>query len=200
MAIKIKSKKNSIVNIESSLKSNENTIVNTESYDQVSMYFEDFYEPAKVKSFIKSCEKKIRNSDAYSNYIGNLRNEKGLHFCAIKGNITDEDASIEFHHYPFSLYDICYLELMRMGEQGEKITTFKLASNVIDLHANNLISLVPLCITEHQLVHDGVKFVPLTSCIGKINEFIDKYYDYLLDDHIEKYNKLVKYTEEYNNK
>ena len=55
MAIKIKTKKNSIVNIESSLKSNENTITNNESYDTVSMYFEDFYEPTKVKNFIKNC-------------------------------------------------------------------------------------------------------------------------------------------------
>lgn len=196
MAIKIVGK-NKVVNIETSIDNKKTkTIVNPENETATSLYFTEYCEPNKLKNFIKAVEKKIRSSEQYSIYIGNLRNEKGLHYCAIRGNITDEDASIEFHHYPFSLYDIVYLEIIRMTDKNENITSFKVASNVLKLHANNLISLVPLCITEHQLVHDGVKFVPLYSCIGKLNEYVEIYKQYFTEDILEKYNKLVEYTKQ----
>lgn len=191
MAIKIN--KNAIGNIETSLdKTNPSIQAEGDIVNKASLYFEDYLDAAKLKRFIKKVEKAIRSSDAYSNYIGNLRNEKGFVNCAVRGNITSEDASIEFHHYPFTLYNICNAVIMKHLINNEKFNSFSIANEVLELHSKNLVGLVPLCITEHQLVHDGVQSIPLKSVYGKVNEFVELYKDYLDDDIIEKYNKLIE--------
>ena len=77
----------------------------------------------------------------------------------------------------------------------ENFTSFDICKEVLNLHSLNLVGLVPLCITEHQLVHDGVRFIPLTSTFGKIKEFVDIYFEAIDDNLIEKYNELVEMTE-----
>ena len=71
-----------------------------------SFYFEDFYDDKIVKKFIKNVEKLIRTSKEYKNYIENLRtNVLALNHDSILGNITTADVDLEFHHYPFTLYE-----------------------------------------------------------------------------------------------
>ena len=191
MAIKIK--KDKIGNIESSLnKKDPKLVVDNDDYNSVSLYFDGFYDPKRLNKFIRDCERKIRSSEQYSRYIGNLRNDKGLHYCAVRGKITDEDASIEFHHYPFTLYDIVYLVIVKNVMEDIKFTSFNIIVEVLDLHSKNMIGLVPLSITEHQLVHDGVRAIPITSVFGKLNEFVEKFSPYMDDDMIEKYNQLIE--------
>ena len=194
MAIRVKSQGN-IGNIKASINTEEPKLVNTEDeLSTLDFKFNEYYDPNKLKSFIKKVERMIRSSSAYSSYIGNLRNEKDLDRCAILGNITDDDADIEFHHYPFSLYDICRIVIMDKIIKEIPFTSFDICIEVMNLHSMNLIGLVPLCVTEHQLVNDGVRFIPLYSAYGKINDFINKYSDSIDDELIEKYNELVKMT------
>lgn len=195
MAIRIKTQGN-IENIKATMNKEEPQLTNQDnSYSALDFYFSNYYEPNKLKSFIKKCEHMIRSSEAYSKYIGDLRNNKELDRCAVLGNITDEDAEIEFHHYPFSLYDICNIVIMNRIIKKENFTSFDICKEVLNLHSLNLVGLVPLCITEHQLVHDGVRFIPLTSTFGKIKEFVDIYFEAIDDNLIEKYNELVEMTE-----
>ena len=190
MSIKIK--KNNIVNIETKLdKSDPTLIADGDEFLQSSLYFSDCFDIPKLKRFIKRCEKMIRSSDAYSTYIGNLKNDKNLHCCAVKGNITDEDVDIEFHHYPFTLYDITYIVILEHVMKKEKFTSFSVTSEVLNLHATNVIGMVPLSITEHQLVHDGVRTISMKSVFGDINAFIERYAYYLNDELIDKYNILI---------
>ena len=195
MAIRVKTQGN-IGNIKANIDKEEPKLINTEDeLSNLDFKFNSYYEPNKLKTFIKKCERMIRVSDAYSRYIGNLRNEKDLDRCAILGNITDDDADIEFHHYPFSLYDICRVVIMNKIINEKDFTSYDICIEVLNLHSLNLIGLVPLCVTEHQLVHDGVRFVPLNSVYGKVNEFINKYLEAIDDELIEKYNELVLMTE-----
>lgn len=191
MAIRVK--KNNIGNIESGLDKTNPTLIDTED-DLVksTFYFTDIYDMQKIVRFIKKCEAMIRGSQAYSSYIGNLRNEKQLHSCAIKGNITDEDVNIEFHHYPFTLYDIVYTVIMQYIMENVPFNSFSITNEVLELHSLNIIGLVPLSITEHQLVHDGVRQLSIKSVFGDVNKFVAKYNPYMDDNTIEKYNTLIK--------
>lgn len=185
--------RNKIANIESSLNSKDPAlIINNDEYFKTRYYFSDYYDSKKFTSFIKKCEQQLRKSDAYSKYLYNLKNEKGLHYCAVRGNITDADATIEFHHYPFTLYDIFYVVMIKHISLEENFSSFSLVSEVLDLHSNNLVGLVPLSITEHHLVHDGVRFIPMSSVYGNVGKFVNEYSYYMTDDMIEKYNKLIK--------
>lgn len=184
---------NKLGNIESSIDNkNPQLKVDDDEFNRITFYFEDFYDPKKLNSFIKKCEKMFRASDQYSSYIGNLKNDKGLHFCAVRGNITDEDVDIEFHHYPFTLYDITKLVIYDYISNDKKFTSFTIVNELIKLHSNNFVGLVPLCITEHQLVHEGVRSISIESVFGDVNSFISKYGYCMDDDMIEKYNKLIK--------
>ena len=190
MSIKII--KDNIVNIESKLDKTDPTLIaNNDEFLQSSLYFSDYFDINKLKRFIKKCEKMIRSSEAYSTYIGDLKNDKNLHCCAIKGNITDEDADIEFHHYPFTLYDTVYIVVLEHIMKKERFTSFSITSEVLELHAENMIGLVPLSITEHELVHDGVRSISMKSVFGDVNAFVDRYAYYLDDEMVDKYNILV---------
>ena len=70
----------------------------------------------------------------------------------ITSNIT-EDANIEFHHYPFTLYDIVDIVLCNYLIKGKPITSFYIAEEVLDLHFKMKIGIVPLTTTNHELAH-----------------------------------------------
>lgn len=185
--------RNSIGNIESSLNQKDpELIIDNNDLFTTKFYFNDFYDTRKFNSFIKNCEQTFRKSEQYTTYLYNLKQEKGLHYCAVRGNITDEDASIEFHHYPFTLYDVFYILMTKHIILEEKFTSFSLIREVLELHSKNLIGLVPLSITEHHLVHDGVRVIPLTSVYGNVGEFVNEFSEYMDDEMIEKYNEIIK--------
>lgn len=186
---------NKIINIKSISDTEGISIINTEGYFRENFNFKDIYDRNKFKNFIKNCEKMIRASNEYSRYIGNLKNDKKLHNCAILGNIDDDSANVEFHHYPFTLYDIIFLAIRKNLKEDKKFNSFSICREVLRDHAENLVGLVPLCEVVHELVHDGKIFVNLKLVFGKINDFIEKYYDVLSDDMIENYNKLEEMTE-----
>jgi len=194
--IKGTGKINNIVNIQS-LKNEDNiNLKNMDGYFEEKYYFSDFYDNDKTKKFIKSVEAQVRTSIEYSSYIGFLANELGLNHCAILGNIEKGDGvSVEFHHYPFTLYDIVYLTLSRNILLNKKFNSFSVTNEVLKDHYDNLIGVVPLAKTVHQLVHAGEIFINLSQVYGNINKFLEKYSFAMTDEMLENYNKLVEYSE-----
>ena len=123
-------------------------------------YYSDFYDEKGTKKFIKNIESLIRTSREYKNYIEQLRtNFPHLNSDVILGNISTLDADLEFHHYPFSLYDIVEVIVMKGAATGKLESSFSAAKKVMDLHYKNVIGLVPLIETNHELVHAGKLFI-----------------------------------------
>ncbi|AMS01345.1 hypothetical protein AR9_g261 [Bacillus phage AR9] len=188
-------KVNNIVNIQS-VQNNDNILLkNMDGYFQEKFYFTDIYDDTKMKKLVGSIKSQIRSSDEYSHYIGFLKNELGLSHCAVLGNVSAEDASLEFHHYPFTIHDIINLSISRNILLGKKFNSFTIIKEVLDDHYNNIIGLVPLSLTVHELVHAGEIFVNLNQVYGDINEFNKKYSFAMTDDMIEKFNKLIELSE-----
>jgi len=139
-------------------------------------YFEDFFEENNIKKFIKNTERLIRQSREYDEYISLLRtNVKELNHDNILSKITSADASLEFHHYPFSLFDIVETIMMQHVIDDEKFTSFSIAKEVVDLHYENKIGLVPLSITTHELAHSGNLFISKKQIFGDYSSFKKKY-------------------------
>src|SRR5699024_6157184 len=146
---------------------------------------EFYFQPDNVRNvnkFIKSVEKLVRRSKEYSKYIAYLSSTHELVNDVLMSNIDASKADLEFHHYQFTLYDI--VDIMLEYHIGEKIpvTYISLAEKVMREHYNNTIGLARLTKTNHELTHEGALFVPLTSVFGDVNEFINKYYDYISDE------------------
>lgn len=191
-----KNEVNNIINLESKANTENIEITNLDGFFTERYYFTDYFDDAKLKKLIKGIEKAVRQSAEYSNYIGFLNGDLGLTNCAVLGNIAKEKGvTIEMHHYPFTLYDIVYLNVMKRILTKEKINTFLVAREVLQDHYDNLIGLVPLCDTVHDLVHAGEIFINLKSVYGNINGFIEKYQISMSDDLIEKYNKIIDMSE-----
>lgn len=157
-----------------------------------SFYFNEFSDTKEIKKFIKKIETQIRTSKEYKDYLYHLNQEIGINHCAVFGNITDSDeVSLEFHHYPLTLYDIVEICVNKKIMNDEKFCSMDVIDEVLKLHQKNQVGLVKLCKTAHELCHDGKIFIKLESIFGKVNEFIEDYKEYIPEDIIENYNKLI---------
>lgn len=156
-------------------------------------YFEGG-EEAYSKKFIKSTEKIIRTSKEYSDYLSYLVVTQGLNRDSLMADL-DQAVTMEFHHYPFTLFDICSIVLDQMFHDKEKITTFSLARKVLQLHYDNKVGLVKLSKTNHELAHSGDYYIPLTSVFGDVNQFILDFYNFIPFSLVETYNRLLEVTD-----
>ena len=96
--------------------------------------------------------------------------------CQVLKNINDEDASIEMHHGPvFTLYDYCTIVLEYFIAKKWKITTMRIADQVLDEHQKNRIQVVMLSTTIHEEVHNRDIFINMNQAYGNLPAFLDKY-------------------------
>lgn len=159
-----------------------------------SYYINKFNNDDKVlHNFIKHIETKVRKSDQYNDYLGFLRYEFGLNSCSILGNIDDDLATIEFHHYPFTLYDIVEIVLRYHIEKSLNTNSFLLTNFILDLHCENKVGLIPLTKTVHEIIHnkDSDVLLPKESIFGNVNSFVETYRKYIPLDTLERYNKRI---------
>lgn len=138
--------------------------------------------PDKEEKFNKYIEKIIRSSYEYNKWIGILTNEMDLTTSKMIPAVTstEKGLSIEMHHYPFSLYDIVSGYRLMLQEAGEAYLSyqpFKVAKQVMKLHYQGYVSVVPLDLTSHELYHSGQLFIPLTKdyVFGDWQKMIDKH-------------------------
>ena len=189
---KIPSKSN-IVDI-NTVDSKDNIAINKGSSDFMSekYYTKKIFDAQDFKKFVKKVESIIRYSTPYKQYIAILKDEYKLTECAVMGGIDDDMASIEFHHYPFSLYDIVSIVLKKKLNNGEKVSTLTVAQEVVELHFQNKVGVVSLSITAHELAHDGNLFINMSQVFGKVDSFMKSYLKEISLEQIKNYNKLIE--------
>lgn len=193
MALKPITERRTINNILSISGKNDIVLVENENDNNVlgSFYFGSS-DSSAAKKFIKNIEGLVRRSNEYSRYLAILTYDKKLTNDVIFGNIDVEDATTEFHHYPFTLYDITEILLNYHIKNKIKVTSLILAEKVMKLHYDNIIGLVKLSKTAHELTHAGSLFIPMKSVYGDVNKFVETYREYMFPDQIETYNKLIE--------
>jgi hypothetical protein len=167
-----------------------------------------FSNPADLVKFIKDTEKEIRTSKEYSNYIRYLKQVVGLRNCALFKNIDDSKAPIEMHHGPiFTLFDIVEIQIAYFYKKNIPINSARLTHHILKDHWNNLIQVVMLCKTAHDMVGNLQKlrdkappeekkkyFLSGDGSWGNINAFILKYHEAFSINH---YNKIINYIKDY---
>lgn len=118
--------------------------------------------------YIKYIENLIRSSYEYRQYIGILKSHMDLTKCRFidAADINEAKVSLEMHHYPFTLFELVsfhksYIETTE--GQAAAWNPFKIAKNIMKMHFEGKIGLVPLSLTAHELVHEGYLFIPLND-------------------------------------
>ena len=161
----------------------------------------DLNDEKSFKSYIETIEKKIvRQSFEYKALIKYLREYMDMNQCAFYQNVNNIDTTkikIEIHHEPLTLYDICLIVYNKRVAFHESLDEEYVAKEVMYLHYNLLVGLIPLAETVHQLVHAQYLFVPTTAVLGKYREFVDRYRDYMLPEQQEALEYIEKATEVY---
>lgn len=130
------------------------------------------------QKFIKSCETECRSSKEYKDMIAFMKKNINYKKCVVLQGLKITDGkkySIEIHHHPFTLFDICHIVMRKREAMSEKITPKAIADEVMKLHYDGLIGLIPLTVTCHELYHDGQIFIPLQYVYQDYSEFVDKY-------------------------
>ncbi|QXN67837.1 hypothetical protein FPHOBKDP_00083 [Listeria phage LPJP1] len=172
MNIKKINKNKTVSNIVS-ISKDGNIILKDKNYTSDN-FLDSFYikslDSKSMNKFIKNIESLIRTSLEYSRYIGYLSTVQNINTDAIMANINSDDASLEFHHYPFTLYDIVEIVINKNIALQENFTSISIAREVLKLHYDNMIGLSRVSRTVHQLAHAGEIFIPLDSIFGRVND------------------------------
>jgi hypothetical protein len=177
--------------------SNGNPIIKSdESMFPESFYFSKFYEEKAYTKFIKNIERTVRSSKEYKSYIEVLRSNVGaLNFDNVLNNITNADAELEFHHYPFTLYELVDMVCVEKFLKKEKFTTFSIAKEIMSLHYKNLVGLVPLTKTNHELAHNGSLFFSKKQVFGEYDKLIERFNETLSSEIKEKLKRIDELTD-----
>lgn len=166
-------------------------------------YSIDLENPKEKKKFIERTKRVVRSSKEYKDYIRFLKDNVDMDRCAFFSSVKQTQGSkisIEIHHAPFTLDDICRIVMNKQLDEGKPLSDLNIADEVMELHYNNMIGLIPLSKTLHEVVHNSNKLViPLNLCYGNFKEFIDEYQDYIEDDIYTRLEKMVQETKELNN-
>lgn len=134
---------------------------------------------------IKTVEIIIRKSLEYKQYIAFLKDKIDMVECAYFHNVNNRGRSkisIEIHHEPFTLFDLVQIVTDKHIYYDESLNPLLIAEEVMKLHYQNMVGLLPLSVTVHQLVHDGKILVPLQIIFGDYLKFIEVYDAYINED------------------
>jgi len=150
------------------------------------------------KFIIKNVERLIRLSPEYKSLIRFLKYNKDVELSkdAFFGNIDVSDKEtkvrLEFHHEPFTLFDIVWAVILKLRHEGSDISDneFMIADEVMKLHYEGKIGLIPLTTTLHELAHSGELEIKRTQILGDIETFFDEYCLFLGDYSKLKYKNL----------
>lgn len=148
----------------------------------------DFYDEKDIEKYIKDVERVCRNSFEYRRLIKFLKTKLDMRKCAFYERVTMETSdcyskiAIHIHHEPLTLYNICKIVFKKRMELGEIIDEQITAKEVMLLHYNLLVGLIPLAETVHELVHNKYLFVPTTKVFGFYRNFLDMYDKYIPED------------------
>ena len=140
-------------------------------------------EKQRIK-LVKEIESYCRISLEYTDLITYLRKYVNMNECTFLNSFKSDKKKgmIEIHHAPFTLFSIVDIVMRKHEDIYNQIDEFKIAEEVMRLHYNGLIGLVPLSITCHQLVHDNQLTIPLWCVYGRFVEFTKKYYEWIPDE------------------
>lgn len=165
------------------------------------MEYEVSYNTEKDKrKFIEQTKRIIRSSKEYKDYIRFLKDNMDMNRCAFFSNVKhtkDNKVQIEIHHEPLTLDDIVRIVVEHQQAEGKPLNSLDVADEVMELHYNDEVGLVPLSTTIHEVIHNSDKIsIPLTLCYGNYKQFVEDYQDFIEDDILTKLESKIEKTKE----
>ena len=147
---------------------------------------------------IKTIETYVRSSLEYKDLIKYLKDYIDMNQCEFFQNFdgSQKPGLIQIHHEPFDLFSITQIVMNRQEKELGYINELQVAEEVMRLHYEGKVGLVPLSTTVHQLYHRGDIFIPLQYVDRGFLAFYHEYKAYMTE-YIEMLNRLVNMSSKY---
>jgi hypothetical protein len=158
------------------------TIIKLNGIPEYDRYDYDLNDEKSFRKYLESIERDVRGSFEYRQMISYLRNYMDMNKCSFYENVTNADTTkirIEIHHAPIGLFDLCSIVYNKRVAYKESLEEEMVAKEVMYLHYNLWVGLIPLAETVHELVHNQYIFVPCTKVLGNWQEFCSRYEPYM---------------------
>ena len=123
---------------------------------------------------IKCATSLVRRCYEYKLWIDYVKKTLGYNKCALTGEVTD-DVTIEIHHHPICLSEICEIVLENKLSKDESFSTLDIANEVMELHYKNIVGYIPLCSTLHEKYHNSKLLIPINLVHGEWKELFSIY-------------------------
>ena len=163
----------------------------------------DLMDEKDFKHYIIDIKREIHNSIEYRRMVKFMREFMDMDRCAFYENVTNAETfriKIEIHHHPFTIEDIIRIVVKKRMACGEDLDIDSVAYEVMFLHYNGLVGLIPLSATVHELVHNKYLFVPLDRVYGYWEDFYNMYFEYMDEGLIELVRENKEKTLSYDEK
>lgn len=161
---------------------------------------ETLMDTEEYMKFIYSVENQFRRSRFYRDYKCSIM-QKGIDFDQEMKGITSEMASIELHHHLPTLKDAAIAITEYIVNSTGKVCTFDVIQALEDAHRQNMMGIIMLSSTNHQLYEsDPTAFISISQLYGNPFAFLDKYGKGFTLDISFKWLLQFKQEEQYGNK
>lgn len=173
------------------------------SYDSLPEYDREDYDlndPKDFERYVVDVKRDARTSFEYSHYMAFLKENFDMNKCSFMENITSLNSrriKIEIHHDPFTIEDIIRIVIRKRLAYCENMAVEQVSKEVLYLHYNLMVGLIPLCTTVHELVGNNYIFVPTTEVFGNYKEFAQRYDDFIDPEMKAVLNRIEEATEAY---
>ena len=130
------------------------------------------------RKFITRIERIVRTSKEYRRYIKYIKEHFDMEHCEIFTNVRTNNGkkyTIEIHHEPFQLSWITDIVLTKHEDLGETLDPYIIADEIMALHYEGVVGLIPLCKTAHELVTNDRIAIPLQLVYQKYWKFAQDY-------------------------
>ena len=162
----------------------------------------DLSNPKELSKYFKSIERICRNSRTYKKLINFLRENVDMNKCSYFKNVDNIDTyslKIHIHHTPLTLYDIVTTVYNKRLLNHESLSEMMVAKEVMWLHYNLFVGLIPLSETVHGSVHNGQAFIPTTKVYGMYKTFVKLYEPYMDKELLKVLSHMEEMSEDYDN-
>lgn len=151
-----------------------------------------------LKKYLKYIEGEVRHSFEYREFISYIKDyyhmdESGIEQISSKDN---KAVRIEVHHYPYTLYDIVGIVYQKRCYYQESLEPEMTAKEVMMLHYKLMVGLIPLTVTEHELIHDGKIFYPVDKILGRWDLFEKLYQQWIGSDLLDMTQRIRTYSDD----
>lgn len=160
----------------------------------------DLNDEKDFAKYLKDIERIVRSSFEYRKMVNYLREYLDMNKCSFYEAVSNADTTkikIEIHHEPLSLYDIVVIVYNKRVAFHESLEVEHVAKEVMYLHFDMQVGLIPLAETVHELVHNQYLFVPSTKVYGKYKKFIEDYKAFIPLEQLDILDRIEQLTYAY---